>query len=278
MKKIIPFRKDILFKTKIYELTSISLEHTLKLEEADYISGEFIISGEYKITDASVNHEPFSYNIPFDIGLDAKYNVNNAKLEIDDFYYEIINSEVLRVNIDVLLDGIEMELQAEFVREEAANEDEGNEEDDSLEIDVQVDPEEEFEEINFDDIADEFEPEVEEEIIESRGDEDVKLDTHVSNETDRNDLFQEVDPKVEAVSSEVKEDSNAGEKIRSLFDSMDDKDETFSTYHVHIVRDEDTIDVIMAKYSVGKEELELYNNVDEIKTGDKIIIPAASNE
>ena len=30
MKKIIPFKKDITFKTNLSEITSISLEHTLK--------------------------------------------------------------------------------------------------------------------------------------------------------------------------------------------------------------------------------------------------------
>ena len=33
MKKVIPFTKDIKFNTKIYEITSISLENTLSIEE-----------------------------------------------------------------------------------------------------------------------------------------------------------------------------------------------------------------------------------------------------
>ena len=33
MKKIIPFKKDIIFKTNLAEITSISLEHTLKISE-----------------------------------------------------------------------------------------------------------------------------------------------------------------------------------------------------------------------------------------------------
>ena len=33
MKKIIPFTSDIKFNTKIYEITSISLEHNLKIED-----------------------------------------------------------------------------------------------------------------------------------------------------------------------------------------------------------------------------------------------------
>ena len=108
MKKIVPFTKDIKFNTKIYEITSISLEHNLSLEENNIVSGEFIISGEYKINDSSINSEPFIYGLPFDISLDTKYDTNRLKIDIDDFKFEIVNEEILRVNIDVLIEGIEL--------------------------------------------------------------------------------------------------------------------------------------------------------------------------
>ena len=69
MKKIVPFTKDIKFNTKIYEITSISLEHTLHHEEEYLITGDFIISGEYRVTDASVNTESFDFKIPSASGL-----------------------------------------------------------------------------------------------------------------------------------------------------------------------------------------------------------------
>ena len=108
MKKIVPFTKDIKFNTKIYEITSISLEHNLTIEENNLVSGEFIISGEYKITDSSINSEPFIYGLPFDITLDTKYDMDRIKIDIDDFKFEIVNEEILRVNIDVLIEGIEL--------------------------------------------------------------------------------------------------------------------------------------------------------------------------
>lgn len=40
MKKIVPFKKDINFKTNIAEITSISLEHTLKV-------GNFTVDGDF---------------------------------------------------------------------------------------------------------------------------------------------------------------------------------------------------------------------------------------
>ena len=58
MKQVVPFKKDIIFKSKIAEITSISLEHTLNLDD-DTISGDFIVSGDYKMTEASVNKEDF---------------------------------------------------------------------------------------------------------------------------------------------------------------------------------------------------------------------------
>ena len=39
---------------------------------------------------------------------------------------------------------------------------------------------------------------------------------------------------------------------------------------------EDTIDKILTKYGVTKEDLESYNNITEIKPGDKIIVPKTS--
>lgn len=106
MKNIIPFKKDVIFKTNISEITSISLENTLSLEN-DTVSGEFIVSGEYKVSDASTTVEPFTLNLPFSIVIDDRYDSSKAKIDIDDFYYEIVNNNVLSVSIDVLVDKLE---------------------------------------------------------------------------------------------------------------------------------------------------------------------------
>ena len=107
MKQIIPFVKDIKLDTKINDVTSISLEHNLKMENNDSIVGTFTISGKYKINQISVNEEAFNKEIDFDITLDDKYNAKDIKIDIDNFYYEIVDQEVLRVHIDVLLDNLE---------------------------------------------------------------------------------------------------------------------------------------------------------------------------
>lgn len=103
MKNIIPFKKDVIFKTNLSEITSISLENTLNLKD-DTISGDFIVSGEYKVSDNSTTVEPFSLKLPFEIILDDRFDTNKAIVDIDDFYYEIVNDNTLSVSIDVLVD------------------------------------------------------------------------------------------------------------------------------------------------------------------------------
>ena len=107
MKKIIPFSKDLLFKTKIGEITSIALDNTLKLE-GNLVSGEFLINGTYKIVENGESEEKFHYDVPVDITIDNKYDTSNCVISIDDFSYEIINEESLRVNISVMLDDLDI--------------------------------------------------------------------------------------------------------------------------------------------------------------------------
>ena len=64
MKSVIPFKKVIEFKTKIAEITSISLEHEYVKKEGE-LSGDFIVEGDYKVHEVSVNKEKFKYRLPF---------------------------------------------------------------------------------------------------------------------------------------------------------------------------------------------------------------------
>ena len=105
MKKIIPFRKEINFKTNLCEITSISLDHELNLDGST-IKGDLIISGSYKINDISVNVEEFKHNIPVDIEMSGNYILEDVKMDIEDFYYEIIDNNVLSVNIEVAIDNL----------------------------------------------------------------------------------------------------------------------------------------------------------------------------
>ena len=121
MHEIVSFTKDIEFKTMINKITSISLEHTLMLSGSDSIKGDFIVSGTYKMTAASQLENDFSYKIPVDIVMDDKYDLTNLVIDIDDFTYEVVDEEILRVNIDLLLDKLELKKVEEVKEKEEDN-------------------------------------------------------------------------------------------------------------------------------------------------------------
>ena len=66
--------------------------------------------------------------------------------------------------------------------------------------------------------------------------------------------------------------------VGSIFSSIASNEETFSTYYVYIVRENDTLEFIMDKYKVTRELLQNYNDLNDIKIGSKLIIPCANNE
>lgn len=72
---------------------------------------------------------------------------------------------------------------------------------------------------------------------------------------------------------EIKEDNN----ISNIFTNITSNTETFSSYHVYIIRESDTLEYIMDKYNVTKEELADYNDLNNIKTGTKLIIPCSND-
>ena len=78
-------------------------------------------------------------------------------------------------------------------------------------------------------------------------------------------------------SEEIKEETRENDNITAsdLFSNLDDS-ETYTTYYVYIVKEEDTIDKILIKYGITKEAFEDYNDITNIKPGDKVIIPKTS--
>ena len=94
----IPFSKEILFKSKIAEITSISLEHDVSINDKELL-GDFIVSGEYKNLDINVDTNPFSHVVPFSVNLEENIDINTLKYEIEDFSYGIKDEDILVVNI-----------------------------------------------------------------------------------------------------------------------------------------------------------------------------------
>ena len=82
----------------------------------------------------------------------------------------------------------------------------------------------------------------------------------------------------EVMKVEKNSTEDTSQSVGSLFSSFKDSDETFATYSVYIVRQNDTIEAIMDKYQVSREELESYNDLDNFVIGSKIIIPTHYDE
>lgn len=225
MKQIIPFEKEITFKTSIGEITGISLDHDLILNSDNEITGNFYIKGTYKMLSTSELEEPYSYKIPCEINISDDYDTFKATIDIDDFNYNISKDNILKINIQVLIDNLEKkqvviedhshEIFEELVRSEKP----------------EIKPE----------IKEEIKPEPELDILEKK----VTIEKQKEEETNRNNFLE--------LSTE----------------------ETYLTYSVYLMKEEDTIESIMKKYKVSYEELQNYNNLEQVMPNTKIIIPAS---
>ena len=213
MNLIIPFTKDIKFTSSISEITSISLEHEYTVNN-DEILGNFILSGDYKTHELSVNKEHFEHVLPFRVDISSRIDRESVDLAIQDFTYEIKDNDTLKVNIEYCVNALE--LKEENKQEENKQEElfERVEDDDTLEDMLD----------NMDEITDE----------------------------NRN----------------VTEDDK-----KTILESINEQDESFVTYHIHIMQENDTIDTICTKYNTTSNILNEYNDLSTVAIGDKLIIP-----
>ena len=53
---------------------------------------------------------------------------------------------------------------------------------------------------------------------------------------------------------------------------------TYVTYHIHVVGENDTIDSITNNYKISKDILSEYNDLSNLNIGDKILIPELQDE
>lgn len=199
MKQIIPLKKDIIFKTRIGEITNINLDKKYKIKD-DLIDGLINVYGTYKMTEASVLEEEFNYKIPFGVSISKNIKKDTINIEIDDFNYKF-DKDVLSVDIDLTL-------------------------------------------------------ECEEYIEESKNEESI------------------IEPIIENNEEEISNQNNINieENINNITNIINNE-ENYYTYKVYIVREGDTIESICNKYNVTINDLEEYNDINNIKVNDKIVIP-----
>lgn len=253
MKQIISFEKEIAFKTMIGEVTSISLEHTLSFQGPSTIGGDMIVSGTYKMTEASTLEEDFQYAIPVDIMLTKELEEDNRSITIHNFTYDIRNEDTLHLYIDVLVKGREV-------------------------IELEEDEEEVIEPVR------EEQPKIDEEQVEDTTNDNKELLTDIEVEESQKviDNIINTDKKEEPV---IKNDTQEEIKtttdtkvMNSIFSAFANTEETYTTYSVYLLRENDSIENIIENYGVTREELSYYNDLDNLNVGSKIIIPTVKKD
>ena len=218
MKKIIPFNNVLSFSTDVCEITAISLEYKVDIGD-DAISGTFNISGEYKITDGQLEREKFSFELPFDIALGNNYDRSTLVVDIDDFRYEIVDRNKLKVNIDLYIDGEVIPVVMEEDRKD-----------------------------NVDDMKDDLV------IHNSQKEDNEEITPVITNSKERIDLLEEMldnDKEIEMKEEkEIKITNENNNNIENNNENIDifngiNNDDGYVTYRVYRVMEGDTIDKII---------------------------------
>ena len=297
MKKRVNIEKRLDFSSMIGEITAISLEEHLTFTTTDNIEGTLEISGRFKNTQASRLEENFHYEIPVEIALMEKVELETAKVDIADFYYEVEEEHYLMCHIELLIEGEPQEEEREC--------DGDQKEEKELEIPHKKNAKEELEKTEeikeVEEIAEEektkketerenseilemeeYPPAIEEETYqlpqeaeefsnlpieniknipqETEQKEEIELETGEETMNEKNDA------------EEVVEIEEIEENEGCLFNIAQEK-ETYGTFIVYMVRQNETINSILEKYKTTLEEVEKYNDIKNIENGAKIIIP-----
>ena len=66
---------------------------------------------------------------------------------------------------------------------------------------------------------------------------------------------------------------NGNTNENTILNNIKMDDEKYVTYYIHEMKETDTIDTLCVKYNTQKSTLEKYNDINNLTSGDKIIIP-----
>lgn len=259
MKKIYSLKKEILFKNNIYDIVSIALDKKFSLDEYE-LKGLFKINGEYLIKENE--KDEFNIDIPYLNYIEDTYDVSNIKVDIDDFYYEIKDSNKLVINIDILVEGLEekrcVDLTDEFFTENIESDEEVKEEviDDNTNEEKIVDIKDNLVEEKYEDV---YTKQDELECVENN-DEVIIQQPYEKNIINTNDI-QQINQRKEIIEENYIEEKHE-----------------YVTYRICIVRPGDTIDTILQRFNTDLDTLKKYNIINDLNVGDKIIIPYERNK
>ena len=227
--------RDFLFKDSIFEITSISVEHDEDINGSN-LEGDFIISGDYRLHEISINKEDFSFKLPFTHEIRSNVNLDTVNLEITDFTYELNNNDELHVHIEYIVSGEQSLI--EFADEKDLNE--FLNKTDAEVVDLTED-EPRFKEISKEEIL------------------------NIPAEDSKKEEKEE--PK-----GEIKEDKPSEISTNNIIGSIN-ADETYVKYHVHTVMQNDTLEGILDKYKITLTDLKKYNTFEALEVNMKLVIP-----
>lgn len=295
MKENKRIEKELLFKNNIKDITSISLDSDYKVNKKEIV-GNFLITGDYKIHEVSINRENFNFKIPFKHEFDSDIDEKTIKLEITNFEYDY-NKDELIVNIEYEITGdrkdvlifdneetleeflssreIEVvdtridEIKQEIIKEESKKSEECKEE---LEDKIkpkelkQKNEEELKESLNEDRKTIEIE-ETKKDIVENELNTETKLEL---KETEPK-LNIDIKPENDIIQPETEE----REKIKTdeIINNVGKIDDAYVTYKVYTINSNETLESIVIKYHTTIDELKEYNDLNNLSINDKIIIP-----
>lgn len=233
MKQVIPFVKEIVFDTNIASMVSISLEHEDYID-GNEVNGEFIVYGEYKASSDTTEVLSFKEVIPFNLMIPDNLIHDTVNVDIDDFTYEILNNNTIKVCIDLYLVGEEIVIR---------DKDDVRDLNEIFEIEDEI-KDEDVVDVDMEDIN------VGKGNV-SIDDVNVENNINVENNVEVNNTTNNI----EVNNTEVNE---VGEYI---------------IYHIHIVKEGETIEHIVNQYDTNIEIVKEYNDVSKLNVGDKLIIP-----
>ena len=236
MKSVIPFTKELDFNAKVQEITSISLEREFSVEEGSVV-GNLFVTGDYKSHEISVNVTPFSFKIPFTIEIPDNLDKDSITIEISDFAYDMVDDSKITVHIELELEGQEIEKE---------------EEEEASEPVVEVDSEEILK------------------MMEERHDDE---DADTTQDIEEKEEEKSNDEKVlrEEVLIEAKNEKSLQESEDVIMQNAL-TDNEFTTYHIHMVKEGETVETICTMYNSNMNLLMDYNDLSNLTPGEKILI------
>lgn len=239
MQIIKKINRELEFNYNISEITSICMDIDYKVN-GNVLSGVLNLEGDYVSSNFEDTREDFDKKLDFSIDLDKNIDTNTVKVEIDDFTYSIDQNK-LNINVD-------LSLSYEFVL--------------------------------FDEKK-EFDKFIESREIDTNTLEEIKKVEEVREVEEDNEETCEIEEQEEKIESKEVVDSKDNEAIEeeqrnieeSIIDMASNFNDDFITYHIYIVNDVDTLDGIAEKYHISIDIIKEYNNIENLKSGMKLVIP-----